>query len=83
MANYSLLIHVQGKNRDLLPYMVAAHLDVVPVVESQWSVDPFNATEDAGGTVVYGRGALDDKGSLMVRYTYTYNLTYIVIHCTV
>lgn len=66
VANYSLLIRVQGKDKALLPYMLAAHLDVVPVVESQWSVDPFSAVEDAAGTLVYGRGTLDDKGSVMV-----------------
>ncbi|XP_077970689.1 N-fatty-acyl-amino acid synthase/hydrolase PM20D1-like isoform X2 [Styela clava] len=64
---YSLLIHVQGRDKSLLPYLLAAHLDVVPVVEHEWSVDPFSAIENKDGTIVYGRGTLDDKGSLMAQ----------------
>nr|XP_039250476.1 N-fatty-acyl-amino acid synthase/hydrolase PM20D1-like [Styela clava] len=62
---YSLLIHVQGRDKTLLPYLLASHLDVVPVVEDEWHADPFDATENKDGTIVYARGAIDDKGSLM------------------
>jgi len=37
-----------------------AHLDTVPVDESQWSYDPFGAERDAGR--IWGRGARDSKG---------------------
>ena len=37
-----------------------AHLDVVPVVASDWSRDPFGA--DIADGAIWGRGTLDDKG---------------------
>ena len=46
-----------------LPYMLAAHLDVVPV-DGNWTAEPFEGGIIDG--VVYGRGALDDKSSIMV-----------------
>ena len=46
------------------PILLAAHADVVGVERSQWSVDPFAGIEKDG--YVYGRGALDNKGSLAV-----------------
>lgn len=39
---------------------ILAHLDVVPVQEENWNTDPFTLTEKDG--VLYGRGAIDDKG---------------------
>ena len=39
-----------------------AHLDVVGVDKSKWSVDPFAAVMKDG--YLYGRGAIDDKGML-------------------
>lgn len=42
---------------------ILAHLDVVPVHaenRGSWSTDPFKLTEKDG--VLYGRGAIDDKG---------------------
>ena len=43
-----------------LPYLVTAHLDVVPTPEAKrWSVDPFAGTIKDG--VVWGRGAIDLK----------------------
>ena len=40
--------------------LLLAHLDVVGVDKSKWSVDPFAATVKDG--YLYGRGAIDDKG---------------------
>ena len=37
-----------------------AHLDTVPVDETRWSYDPFEATVDDGR--IWGRGAKDSKG---------------------
>lgn len=45
--------------------MLHAHLDTVPVGESEaacWSSDPFRALEQGGR--VYGKGSVDDKGPL-------------------
>jgi acetylornithine deacetylase/succinyl-diaminopimelate desuccinylase-like protein len=44
--------------------LLAAHADVVGVERSEWSMDPFAGIVKDG--YVYGRGALDDKGSLAV-----------------
>jgi acetylornithine deacetylase/succinyl-diaminopimelate desuccinylase-like protein len=40
--------------------LLLAHLDVVGVDKSKWSVDPFGAVLKDG--YLYGRGAIDDKG---------------------
>jgi len=41
------------------PLLLVAHLDVVPALRSDWSVDPFKLTEQDG--YFYGRGSSDDK----------------------
>ena len=46
------------------PILLAAHADVVGVERSEWSMDPFAGILRDG--YVYGRGALDNKGSLAV-----------------
>ncbi|UPT93220.1 M20/M25/M40 family metallo-hydrolase [Bradyrhizobium barranii subsp. apii] len=46
------------------PVLLAAHTDVVPVQRERWSVEPFAAVEKDG--FIYGRGALDNKGSVAV-----------------
>jgi acetylornithine deacetylase/succinyl-diaminopimelate desuccinylase-like protein len=43
--------------------LLMAHLDVVGVDKSKWSVDPFAAVMKDG--YLYGRGTIDDKGSLV------------------
>ncbi|BDV30934.1 M20/M25/M40 family metallo-hydrolase [Microbacterium terricola] len=59
-----LLYHWRGAASDR-PVVLMAHFDVVPVDESDaWTHPPFAGTI-AGGWV-YGRGALDDKGPLVV-----------------
>src|SRR5271155_2687782 len=42
--------------------LLMAHLDVVGVDKSKWTVDPFGAVIKDG--YLYGRGAIDDKGML-------------------
>ena len=62
----ALLYTWQGSDPDLDPIALAAHQDVVPANEapdSGWSYPPF-AGEVAEG-YVWGRGALDCKGSLI------------------
>jgi carboxypeptidase PM20D1 len=62
----SLLFTWKGTDETLPPILLLAHLDVVPVEEwslKQWKAEPF-AGEVRDG-FVWGRGALDDKGSLI------------------
>ena len=42
--------------------LLVAHLDVVGVERSKWTVDPFGAVPKDG--YIYGRGAVDDKSML-------------------
>ncbi|HYK39234.1 MAG TPA: M20/M25/M40 family metallo-hydrolase [Candidatus Eremiobacteraceae bacterium] len=42
--------------------LLLAHMDVVGVDKSKWTVDPFGAVMKDG--YLYGRGAVDDKGML-------------------
>lgn len=46
------------------PILLAAHADVVGVERAGWHLDPFAGQLEDG--YVYGRGAIDDKGSLAV-----------------
>lgn len=41
------------------PILLMAHLDVVPALRSDWTVDPFKLTEQDG--YFYARGSSDDK----------------------
>nr|XP_022296834.1 N-fatty-acyl-amino acid synthase/hydrolase PM20D1-like [Crassostrea virginica] len=61
--NYSLLYKVQGSNPELRPYMLCAHLDVVPVNTESWEEDPFGANVKDG--FIYARGTIDVKQILM------------------
>ena len=60
----SLLYHIQGSDPTLKPYLLLAHLDVVPAEEEHWDVPPFNGTVKDG--YIYGRGTLDLKDVVMV-----------------
>src|SRR5277367_570882 len=42
--------------------LLVAHMDVVGVDKSKWTVDPFGAVVKDG--YLYGRGSIDDKGML-------------------
>jgi carboxypeptidase PM20D1 len=62
----SLLFTWIGKNPNLAPVLLMAHLDVVPVVpgtEKDWTHAPFSG--DIADGFVWGRGTLDDKGQLV------------------
>lgn len=63
---YGLLYSWMGSDPSLPPVLLLAHQDVVPIepgTEGRWSEPPF-AGRITGG-YVWGRGALDDKGSLV------------------
>jgi carboxypeptidase PM20D1 len=66
VSDYSLLFTWKGSDETLDPVLLMSHMDVVPVVpgtEGDWSHAPFGG-EIADG-VVWGRGAIDCKGSLI------------------
>ena len=65
-GGYSLLFTWQGSDPSLDPILLMAHQDVVPVnigTESDWDAHPFSGAIQDG--YVYGRGAIDDKGSMV------------------
>ena len=62
----SLLYTWQGTRTELKPILLLAHMDVVPAdVEDshRWHHPPFAGAVAEG--YLWGRGAMDDKGSLM------------------
>jgi carboxypeptidase PM20D1 len=66
VADYSLLYTLPGSDPSLPPILLLAHQDVVPVeagTEGNWEAPPFAGELHEGH--VYGRGAIDDKGSLV------------------
>lgn len=58
IGSHGLLIHWRGRASDR-PVVLMAHLDVVPVVASDWARDPFSGDVEDG--MIHGRGTLDDK----------------------
>lgn len=63
---HGLLYAWRGTDPTMKPIMLMAHQDVVPVApgtEADWSVEPFSGTVKDG--YVWGRGAWDDKSSLL------------------
>lgn len=65
LGTHSYILHWSGRRSDH-PVLLMAHQDVVPIdahSEKDWVAPPF------GGQIVdnylYGRGALDDKGSMI------------------
>ena len=66
VAGYTLLYTWPGSDASLDPLLLMAHQDVVPVnigTEGDWTGSPFGGEIIEG--YVYGRGAIDDKGSLV------------------
>jgi len=66
LASRTLVWTWAGTDKTLAPIVLMAHQDVVPVTpgtEADWKHPPFGGViaEDA----VWGRGAIDDKGSLV------------------
>lgn len=66
MPNRTLIYHWRGSDAALAPIIVMAHQDVVPVTEGtegDWKYPPFAGT--IAEQAVWGRGTVDDKGSLV------------------
>jgi carboxypeptidase PM20D1 len=59
VAGHSLLYTWAGRDRSLPPMLLAAHMDVVPAGDAEWTHPPFAGAVDAH--YVWGRGAIDDK----------------------
>ncbi|MGV9192952.1 M20/M25/M40 family metallo-hydrolase [Microbacterium sp. MC2] len=55
----NLTARVPGRNRDKPALVLHGHLDVVPAVAEDWSVDPFAGVIADG--MLWGRGAVDMK----------------------
>ncbi|UQN15438.1 M20/M25/M40 family metallo-hydrolase [Gulosibacter sp. ACHW.36C] len=65
ITDFGLLYRWPGATPTADPVVLMAHYDVVPVDESDpWTHPPFEGHIEGGS--VYGRGALDDKGPLVV-----------------
>lgn len=65
--DHSLLFTWKGRNPNLAPVLLMAHMDVAPVVagtEKNWAHAPFSG--DISGGYVWGRGSIDDKGTLVL-----------------
>ncbi|MEM1036630.1 MAG: M20 family peptidase [Pseudomonadota bacterium] len=68
-GGYSLLYTWQGSDATLAPILLMAHQDVVPVnigTEGDWEARPFSGVVQDG--FVFGRGAIDDKGSMVGQF---------------
>jgi len=64
VGEQSLLYTWQGSDASLEPILLLAHQDVVPADNAErWSRPPFEGRIEEG--FVWGRGAIDDKGSLV------------------
>ena len=62
----SLLYTWEGREAATRPILLTAHMDVVPIepgTEGQWTQPPFGGA--VAGDHVWGRGARDDKSSLL------------------
>ena len=66
VLNHSLIYTWQGSDPSLAPIILMAHQDVVPIsegTEGEWKHAPFSG--DIAEGAVWGRGSVDDKGSLV------------------
>jgi acetylornithine deacetylase/succinyl-diaminopimelate desuccinylase-like protein len=56
----NLVVRLKGRDSSKKPLLLLNHLDVVPVDEKAWGMDPFAAIIRDG--FIWGRGTLDMKG---------------------
>jgi acetylornithine deacetylase/succinyl-diaminopimelate desuccinylase-like protein len=55
----NLVVRFRGRDARLRPILLMAHIDVVPALREDWSVDPWTLLERDG--YFYGRGTTDNK----------------------
>ena len=60
---YGLLYTWKGSDTGKKPVLLMAHQDVVPASDENWKYPPFSGAIEDG--YIWGRGTLDDKGSLL------------------
>ncbi len=60
---YGLLFTWKGSDTAKKPVLLMAHQDVVPASDENWKYPPFSGAIEEG--YIWGRGTLDDKGSLL------------------
>jgi len=76
--NFSLLYVVSGTKVHLQPYLLMAHLDVVPADDAaKWHFPPFSAEINDG--FIYGRGSIDNKHNVFVCFLLFWS--YCVCNC--
>jgi carboxypeptidase PM20D1 len=66
VGGHALVYHWSGSDVSLKPIILMAHQDVVPVTEGtekDWKYPPFSGHN--AENAMWGRGAVDDKGSLI------------------
>ncbi len=61
--SYGLLYTWKGSDAGLKPILLIAHQDVIPASDDGWEHPPFSGKIADG--FIWGRGTLDDKGSLL------------------
>lgn len=69
VADNTLVYTWKGSDPSLAPIVLMAHQDVVPVTpgtEADWKHPPFSG--DIADGAVWGRGSIDDKGSLITLF---------------
>ena len=64
VLNGTLLYRWPGQDRTRNPILLMGHQDVVPATDKGWSVPAYSGAEKDG--CLYGRGALDCKGTMYV-----------------
>lgn len=60
--DFALIYRWPGSSKEK-PLMLTAHYDVVAATDEDWEYPPFSGHDD--GERIWGRGTLDDKGSLI------------------
>ena len=66
VSGHSLLYTWEGLDAEASPILLMAHQDVVPIepgTDDDWDQPPFSGALDGG--YLWGRGSLDDKGSMI------------------
>ena len=75
IKDYSYIYEWKGSDTSLLPLILMGHYDVVPVEPSAvklWTVQPFGG--EVKDSIIWGRGAVDDKAALISILEATENL---------